>query len=82
MCQARAGTSGEADDALGVKGNAADAYFVVFADVFTLCILPLPSLPVQADIKIRACWGFAAGKKAKIVKILQPLRRARTQARV
>ena len=46
---------------------------------FSLYILPLPSLPVQADIKIRACWGFAAGKKAKIVKILQSLRRAMRQ---
>ena len=30
--------------------------------MFSLYILPLPSLPVQADIKIRACWGFVAGK--------------------
>lgn len=49
---------------------------------FSLCILPLPSSPVSADIKISACWGFAAGKKAKIVKILQPLRSAVTQERV
>ena len=49
---------------------------------FSLCILPLPSSPVWADIKISACWGFATGKKAKIVKILQPLRSAVTQERV
>lgn len=48
---------------------------------FSLCILPLPS-PVQADIKICACWEFAAGKKAKAVRILRPLRRVAAQERV
>ena len=47
---------------------------------FSCCILPLSSLPVQ--VKICTCWGFAAEEKVKAVKILRPLRRAVTYARV